>query len=276
MARVTAQFHSASAAEIDTLWPAIRAARLFESRDAVAAWLERYPWALRLNADGDAVVLMPWRPHLQLLHMRAAWCPRERVGGLCAEVRAVGEQLGLPMLLSPLLNASATEPYVQAGLTLERRLVSYTAGPESVKRCAAPPGVWLRPAEVGELDSITSLEESCFSQFWRHEREEIALWVGQGRVTVATDRVSVIGYTLTTLSEQSGTLSRVAVAPDMRGYGVGKALVSDAAAFLSRSAIRTLSLCTQESNDVSRAMYASLGLREHRERLVLAADPQPT
>jgi len=80
----------------------------------------------------------------------------------------------------------------------------------------------------------------------------------------------VLGYTLCTVSRGAGVLVRLAVARGARRCGVGSALLADAARYVERAGAITLTLCTQETNEASRALYARAGMTEVEERYVLA------
>ena len=89
-----------------------------------------------------------------------------------------------------------------------------------------------------------------------------------GRVVVASMSEQVIGYTWCTMDRGIGTLGRLAVLPEHRRHGAGGWLLGDALAYMARNGAEVLSLCTQEDNAASRALYARAGLRELPERLV--------
>ncbi|TLM92968.1 MAG: GNAT family N-acetyltransferase, partial [Actinobacteria bacterium] len=67
----------------------------------------------------------------------------------------------------------------------------------------------------------------------------------------------------------TATLGRLAVSPEARGRGIGAALVAEAARWSAGVGCETLSLCTQSTNEASRALYARLGFVEASERYVL-------
>jgi ribosomal protein S18 acetylase RimI-like enzyme len=259
------------------MWPAIRAAHLFENREVFEEERARRPWAFRISDSGEAVVLTRWREHLDLLHIRAAWCIPSHVALMLAQVRGVGEELGLPLVVSPMLDERAIGPYARAGLTRRIPLVSYKASPASVVETPAPVGVAIREARAEDAPALVDLERACFSVFWRHGPEEVSSAIdsilGTSRTVVAEGAEGVIGYTLSVLSRASATLARIAVRPDAQGRGVGRALVWDAAEFAGQAGASLLSLCTQESNVASRALYGSMGFTRLGGRMVLVADP---
>lgn len=224
------------------------------------------------DAVGNAVIVDRWRQHLEILQVLGLWTREPHIGHLLGALREVARARGLACLLSPLLGARSIRPYVDAGLVHQERLVPYRWTIRDFAHVSPPRGIELRPAEEGDARALVRLEAECFSPFWRHEGAEAHARTGHSRLVVATEGSDVIGYTLTTLSPVGGTLGRVAVGESARRRGVASALISEATEYAAREGCRGMSLCTQESNDTSRALYASLGLFELGHRLVLAAD----
>lgn len=267
------RFHEASDADTLALWPAVRAARLFDHLEAFEAWRRTRRWAVRVDDSGAALLAQLWRDHLDIAHLRAVWCPPADIPALLADVRRVAGAHGLNALLSPLLDERSIEPYAAAGLSERAVLVPFVCKPSKVRACGEAAPAALRHAEEGDAQALANLEQVCFTDFWRHGEREIGEHMRDGRMMVAEEAGEVIGYTLSTLKRSSATLARIAVRPDARRRGIGGALLSDAALWATEAGAFTLSLCTQETNHASRALYRSFGLAELPDRLILAADP---
>ena len=262
----------ASEEEAASVARSLPARSLFESPEEFLEWRTREPWRVLLDSEGSIVLLERWRRHLDVLAIRTAFTRSRNLTDLLAGVRAVGHERGLKHLVSPLLDEASVRAYVESGLSFTERLVCYSWRPLDVDEQPVPDGVELRPATTADASSLARIEEECFSPFWRHTAEELGHFPPRWTAIVATEDAEVIGYTLTTLGRGAGTLGRVAVTPVAQGKGVGRALVSEASQHCARNGSTRMSLCTQESNDASRALYRSLGLSEVRTRLVLAAD----
>lgn len=265
------EFHVASEQDVTALWPAVSTARLFEGEDEYRTQLAAAPWKLRVDGAGNAALLGRWRDHLGILHIRAAWCDRRRIPNLLADVRGVACDRGLDEILSPLAEEAAVRPYLDAGMEVRERLVLLRARPRDVRPALPRAGVELREATEDDLDSIVSLEQACFEAFWQSGPRLIADRLRRDRLVLATLGGETIGYTLTTLSRDGGSLGGLAIHPSERRRGVGSALVAEAAAHLEALGARTMTLSTQEHNTASRAMYAKAGLAEVRDRLVFAS-----
>jgi ribosomal-protein-alanine N-acetyltransferase len=174
-------------------------------------------------------------------------------------------------LLSPLLPTKLLTPYLAAGMLVAETLVALQAAPGQIARDAElPEGVTLRHATAEDAAHVIAVDAESFGAFWRYGLPEASRLLDSERCTVATDSGAVIGYTLCTARRGVVTLTRLAVAPEARRQGIGSALLVDAAVFAEKVGAESITLCTQEGNSASRALYARSGLRELAERYAIA------
>ena len=120
-------------------------------------------------------------------------------------------------------------------------------------------GLRIRDARPADLDRLEELESRCFSVPWTREQLESQLPDAQHVFLAGEEDGCVLGYVgmMTVLDE--GYISNVAVAPEARRRGIGRAL---AAALLDRAETLSLSFVTlevREHNDPAIALYAGLG-----------------
>jgi ribosomal-protein-alanine N-acetyltransferase len=264
------QFHDASTAEVTALWPLVNPLRLFDSLDGLLASRVEAPWKVRIDGAGNAAVLDVWREHLRILQMRAAWCQARRFPDLLADVREVARSHGFSSVLSPIAEEAVLRPYIEAGMQATERLVVLRARPAGMASVSAPANVTIRDAEQGDAAAIAGVEEACFDEFWRRGPRDIETRFGRDRTAVATCGDEVIGYTLTTVGRGAGSLGSLGVHPSFRRRGIGRALLSDACAYLASAGAQSVTLCTQEHNAASRALYSTAGFSELPSRLALA------
>ena len=91
------------------------------------------------------------------------------------------------------------------------------------------------------------------------------------RVIVACDGPgSIAGYVTTSLHGATVTVGRLAVAPENRRAGVATALLADGARWALRVGALGVTLCTQDHNQGSRALYRRAGMRQVGEDYALA------
>lgn len=267
--------HSASLAEAEGSWPAVRAAHLFDSRAEYERFHARAPWQLQVTGRGEGVVLEEWRTHLDVLAMRALWCAPGRLPQLVAQVADIAAEQGFGGVLSPLVNEEAARAYERAGMRVHQTIVvlqrdGSVLPPDACTPCA---GVTLRNAVAGDVSLLASIDAECFDEFWRYDAVRLSRYLAQDHIVVAEDDRGLLGYSLAMDVRGSGTLGRLAVRPDARRRGVGTELVRDTLEYLNRSGVRTVSLCTQEDNHASRALYRKTGMVEQRGRLVFLMGP---
>lgn len=267
---MSAESRPARADEITRLWPAVRAAHLFGSAEQLAQFHAAGPWRVRVTDRGEALVVARWRQHLDVLAIRGLWAPSHRVPELVRDACAVARAQGLARVLSPLVALSQFGPYRDAGLGVAETIVALCARTRGID-AQLPPGYTVRQARTSDLDALALLDGRCFDEFWRYGPEELADSVDRERVFVAEKpgTIGLAGYSACSLHGATATLGRLAVSPEARGQGLGAALCAESVRWVAGKGAETISLCTQESNRESRALYDRLGFSPTSERYVL-------
>ncbi len=118
----------------------------------------------------------------------------------------------------------------------------------------------IRPLREEDLDDVSEIDRVSFDPAWRNSREQLerALQVS-ALATVIEVNGKTAGYQISTASTLGGHLARLAVAPDQRGMGLGKALVLDVLdRFQEQGAVR-ITVNTQRSNLISLQLYQEIG-----------------
>ena len=115
------------------------------------------------------------------------------------------------------------------------------------------------------LSEVAAIEEMSFSVPWSAESLELML-TEQASALVALEDGRVIGYVGMMCVLDEGQIINVAVHPDARRRGVGRALMQAAEAYAKERGIVFLSLEVRESNIAARSMYSSLGWIEQGTR----------
>jgi ribosomal-protein-alanine N-acetyltransferase len=262
---------TARESDLERLWPAVSTSRIFATRREFEEFHSEAPWRVVLDEVGRAVVVERWREHLDILSIKGVWCAERDLPCVLEAVRARAREHAFSRTLSPLIAEGASAPYREAGMVCRERIVALRSaarevrvGPDTLRD-----GLELAEASIDDLDAIRTIDDACFDEFWRHGTQILARGLTTGRCAVATESDQVIGYTWCTIERGVGTLGRIAVLPEVRGRGVGRALLDEALAHMLSVGAGAVSLCTQEQNAASRALYAAAGLRELPERLVL-------
>lgn len=258
--------------EVSRLWPAAKSAHVAASMPELVAFYESGPWRVRVSAEGDAMVLARWRAHLDSLAIRGLWVAEHRVDALVVEARSVARAQGFSRLLSPLLSRGLHGSYLRNGMREIEPIVALQGIPGRIATHAVcEESATPRRATYVDIPGILRVDRASFDDFWRYGREDIETVLAGERLTVVLDGDEVCGYASANIRGYTCTLGRLAVAPDARRRGVGRALVTDVARWAAEGGSSVLSLCTQESNAASRALYARCGLLEVDERYGILA-----
>ncbi|GAA1580129.1 ribosomal protein S18-alanine N-acetyltransferase [Leucobacter aridicollis] len=122
----------------------------------------------------------------------------------------------------------------------------------------------LRDATLADLDEVAALEADLFgSDAWSREivREELA--GDHRRYLVLVDEGGAIrGYAGLLVVGTDGDIQTIAVAPELRGGGHGRALMLELLAEAARRGARQVFLEVRADNPPARGLYASLGFAE--------------
>ncbi len=267
---VSFETRPAATAELPSIWPAVRSVRLHATFDEFVAFHVAAPWRVRVNESGEVMVVSAWRAHMGLLAIRGLWAPRHRIDALICEAAAIAHEHGFDRVLSPLLSENTVQPYLESGMRVAERIVALQGFSAEIGRGAAASGMSIRTATAGDVAGIESIDVQCFDEFWRYGLPEIAETLRGHTTLVCDESETPLGYATCTLQGGTAMLARLAVAPAARRRGAGRLLLAEAAAWATRRDAFALTLCTQESNTASRALYVSTGMYELRERYVLA------
>ena len=111
------------------------------------------------------------------------------------------------------------------------------------------------------VPQIAALERLCFSEPW--SEKSIAALADDpkaiARVLVRDGKVAAY-YSMYVVAGE-GFVNNLAVAPDMRGRGVGNSLMQDMMYAASLSGVTAVTLEVRESNSAARALYEKFGFK---------------
>jgi ribosomal-protein-alanine acetyltransferase len=127
----------------------------------------------------------------------------------------------------------------------------------------------IRRAVRADLGAMLRIEQASFADPWTVDSLATALSLERMRVLVAEsgdegrkggDAVAeVLGYVVALLVGSEAEIADLAVSPDARRQGIGRALLAGALAELKAAAVRTVYLEVRESNRAARALYETNG-----------------
>jgi ribosomal protein S18 acetylase RimI-like enzyme len=128
-------------------------------------------------------------------------------------------------------------------------------------------GVPMRRGRSADWPVVLEVDAGSFAPFWRLDTEGLreaieATPVSRFRVAAPRRNGPVLAYAVTGLSGNQGYLQRLAVHPDHRRRGLGRALAIDGLRWLRRKAVSEAVVNTQLGNEAALRLYLSLGFRE--------------
>ncbi|MGO5115557.1 ribosomal protein S18-alanine N-acetyltransferase [Candidatus Avoscillospira sp. LCP25S3_F1] len=117
----------------------------------------------------------------------------------------------------------------------------------------------LIPMTPSHVAQVAALERVCFSDPWSEASvagelaNELSLWL------VAVEGETVLGYVGSQTVLDSTDILNVAVSPDHRGRGIGRALLTELEQRLRQQGVTEVLLEVRPSNAPAIALYTSLG-----------------
>lgn len=135
-----------------------------------------------------------------------------------------------------------------------------TASPE-------PPSVRIRSAERADLLGVLHIENESFPQPWPYDA--FTRFLGEPGFLVAQGADgAVVGYIVSdVIPNHGGSVGHVkdlAVHPERRGQGIGRALLHRGIRTMAAQGAPTVKLEVRESNDTAIALYEDFGLQPLR------------
>ena len=113
--------------------------------------------------------------------------------------------------------------------------------------------------QSSHLEGVAEIERLCFAEPWSQQALALLLQNANLGVVALDEQGNPIGYggLLTVLDE--GQITNIAVHPNFRGMGVGKAILEKLIFESASRGIREISLEVRQSNLPARALYQSHG-----------------
>ena len=115
------------------------------------------------------------------------------------------------------------------------------------------------PMEERHLDTLAEIEKACFHAPGSADmlREEL----GKGIFLVAEQDGAVAGYVGCQTVLDEGYITNVAVSPDCRRQGIGRALIAELTERAKRAGLAFVTLEARESNAPAITLYEGAGFR---------------
>ena len=133
----------------------------------------------------------------------------------------------------------------------------------------------IRPMTMADVPAVYAIETSCFSDPWSEDSFAFALENNPiAHFLVVEDGGILCGYISYYHVVDEGQIINIAVSPDYRRKGIGRALME---AFLQKAyvlGIKTLTLEVRASNQAAKALYEAFGFVQNGLRKKYYSDPR--
>ncbi len=113
-----------------------------------------------------------------------------------------------------------------------------------------------------DADEVAEVEKKCFpvpwsrESFWREASNENTLYL------LILNDDEIIGYAGTWISFEEAQITNVAVVPEYRGNGNGRALMEELIRRVKEKGVTAMTLEVRPSNAVALGLYESLGFKD--------------
>lgn len=123
-----------------------------------------------------------------------------------------------------------------------------------------------------DIANVVEVETKSFQIPWSKESFENELKNKLALYLVAKVDEKAVGYIGVWKIFDEGHITNVAVHPEFRGKGIGKALISELLSLCSKDGITSFTLEVRESNVVAQSLYKSFGFIEEGKRKAYYSD----
>lgn len=118
----------------------------------------------------------------------------------------------------------------------------------------------IRRMTLDDLDAVLAIEEATFPRPWTRDNFEKELTTNvAARYFVAEKEGRVIGFTGAWMVIDEGEITNVAIAPEERGHGYGRVMLTYVMQYLANLCAGYVTLEVRASNEVAQSLYKSLG-----------------
>jgi Acetyltransferases len=122
--------------------------------------------------------------------------------------------------------------------------------------------VLIRAMTADDLLEVAEVDACSFEPLWVNSLEALrSAYLQAEHTTVAEINGKIIGYELSTASDYSAHLARLAVLPEYRQQSIGQTLVTGMLAHFAKRGMMQVTVNTQNTNQASLRLYDRLGFR---------------
>ena len=121
--------------------------------------------------------------------------------------------------------------------------------------------IYTQPLTAAHIAEVAELEKLCFSAPWSAQSLELLTREGIGTGVVYIEEGKVVAYGGMLCVVDQGQITNIAVHPDYRRRGIGRAIVGALLKYAVDEKFEEVTLEVRKSNEPAQALYRSLGFR---------------
>jgi ribosomal-protein-alanine N-acetyltransferase len=124
------------------------------------------------------------------------------------------------------------------------------------------PDILIRSMTADDLAEVADIDAKSFEPLWVNSMVSLrAAYLQAEHTTVAEYQEKIIGYELSTASQFTAHLARLAILPEFRKQAIGRTLVGNMLSHFAKRGIMQITVNTQNTNQASLRLYDTLGFR---------------
>ncbi len=149
------------------------------------------------------------------------------------------------------------QPSISAlGFTPLEQVITLRRSTSSLAEISTPTSVNVRSARLEDIPFMAQIDQAAFTPPWQLSSKDIrAALRHASHSTVIESNGEIKGYQISTLYFDGGHLARLAIDPDAQGQHLGSTLVHELLRHFQRRSVFTVTVNTQETNQISQHLY---------------------
>ena len=121
--------------------------------------------------------------------------------------------------------------------------------------------IYTQPLTAAHIADVAELEKLCFSAPWSAQSLELLTKEGIGTGVVYVENGKVVAYGGMLCVVDQGQITNIAVHPDYRRHGIGRAIVGALLKYAMDEKFEEVTLEVRKSNEAAQALYRGMGFR---------------
>jgi len=271
-------FRAAGESELVLIWRALKGKGIFHNFAELGSFYKENPARIQVSADSLSClgVAGSWYSgsNSGIGAIKALVAPDRDRKQFIKRMANVVRAEGFATIVSPLLQRNELGSYLESGFEEGEKitLLRKTLETSPVRNQFSATSSEIREFDSSFLPYLIEIEEKAFSKFWRLGQDELLSFINAGSCFAVFSKGALIGYNITTVTGEIGTIVRLAVLPDFQGRGFGSQLLSHIPSRLREKNVRSVLVSTQVGNRNALSLYRKFGFKplgEDRYVLVL-------